>query len=109
MTGYESPRGLLSLEDFKICLPERVVVYLNERTVTTVPQEAVLTYEFVLSHPGSVLAGLHPSFLPRHSCTSKENVILSKKSSTPITVNGYKSRDTIMKVNTEAVSQDGNR
>ncbi len=38
------------LEEFKQCLPERMVLYLNEQKVVTVPQAATLADEFVLMH-----------------------------------------------------------
>ncbi len=38
------------LEEFKQCLPERMVLYLNEQKVVTVPQAATLADEFVLTH-----------------------------------------------------------
>lgn len=38
------------LEEFKDCLPERVVVYLNEQKVISLSQAAVLADEFVLTH-----------------------------------------------------------
>lgn len=50
INDYESLRELLLLEEFKNGVLERVIVYLNERTVSTVSQKAVLTDEFVLTH-----------------------------------------------------------
>lgn len=38
------------LEEFKSCLPERVVVYLNEQKVTSLQQAATLVDEFMLTH-----------------------------------------------------------
>lgn len=43
-------RELLLLEEFKSCLPDRVVTYLNEQQVSSVSQAAVLADEFVLTH-----------------------------------------------------------
>lgn len=38
------------LQDFKNCLPENVVVHLNEQKVTSLSNAAVLADEFVLTH-----------------------------------------------------------
>lgn len=45
----ESLRKLLLLQLFKNCVPEHGVVYLNERTVSTVSQAVVFADEFVLT------------------------------------------------------------
>uniref|UniRef100_A0A8C1TD20 Gypsy retrotransposon integrase-like protein 1 n=1 Tax=Cyprinus carpio TaxID=7962 RepID=A0A8C1TD20_CYPCA len=47
---FVSLRELILLEDFKGCLPERVVVYLNEQKVSSLSHAAVLADEFVLTH-----------------------------------------------------------
>lgn len=47
---FVSLRELILLEEFKSCLPERVVVYLNEQKVDSLSQAAVLADEFVLTH-----------------------------------------------------------
>lgn len=47
---YESLRELVLMEHFKKCLPERIVVYLNEQKVSKRSSAAVLADEFVLSH-----------------------------------------------------------
>lgn len=43
-------RELILLEEFKKCLPERIVVYLNEQKVASVTKAAVLAEEFLLTH-----------------------------------------------------------
>ena len=43
-------RELILLEEFKKCLPERIVVYLNEQKVSSVTNAAVLADEFILTH-----------------------------------------------------------
>lgn len=43
-------RELILLEDFKNCVSERVVVYLNEQKVSSLSQASVLADEFVLTH-----------------------------------------------------------
>lgn len=45
-----SLRELMLLEDFKNCLSERVVTYLNEQKVTMLSQAAILADEYVLTH-----------------------------------------------------------
>ncbi|XP_033972270.1 uncharacterized protein LOC117471407 isoform X1 [Trematomus bernacchii] len=40
----------LMIEEFKNCVPERTVVYLNEQKVTTLQQAATLADEFALIH-----------------------------------------------------------
>lgn len=43
-------RELVLMEDFKKCLSEHIVVYLNEQKVSKLSSAAVLADEFVLSH-----------------------------------------------------------
>ena len=43
-------RQLMLVEEFKNCVPERTVVYLNEQKVTTLQQAAMLADEFDLTH-----------------------------------------------------------
>ena len=43
-------RELVLLEEFKKCLPERIVVYLNEQKESSVTKAAVLADEFILTH-----------------------------------------------------------
>ncbi|KAI5094263.1 hypothetical protein C0J45_15987, partial [Silurus meridionalis] len=50
VNDFDSLRELMLLEEFKTCLPDRVVVYLNERKVSSVSEAAVLADEFVLTH-----------------------------------------------------------
>lgn len=38
------------LEEFENCLPERIVVYLNEQKVVPLQRAATLTDEFALTH-----------------------------------------------------------
>lgn len=47
---FISLRELLLLEDFKQCLSERIVLYLNEQKVSTLSEASVLADEFVLTH-----------------------------------------------------------
>lgn len=48
--SFETLRELILLEDFKKCLPERIVVYINEQKVSKLSSAAVLADEFVLTH-----------------------------------------------------------
>lgn len=56
-TTLASLRELVLLEDFKNCLPERVIVYLNEQKVATLQQAAVLADEFALTHRNAFKSG----------------------------------------------------
>lgn len=38
------------MEEFKSCIPERIVVYLNEQKVSSLSVVSVLADEFVLTH-----------------------------------------------------------
>lgn len=49
-SDFASLRELVLLEDFKKCLPERIVLYLNEQKVTKLSIAAVLADEFALRH-----------------------------------------------------------
>ncbi|XP_027141960.1 uncharacterized protein LOC113747241 [Larimichthys crocea] len=49
-TDYESLRELVLLEEFKNCLPERIVVYLNEQKVLSLSAASILADEYVLTH-----------------------------------------------------------
>uniref|UniRef100_A0A671WFH3 Gypsy retrotransposon integrase-like protein 1 n=1 Tax=Sparus aurata TaxID=8175 RepID=A0A671WFH3_SPAAU len=46
----KSVRELMLLEEFKNCLPDRIVVYLNEQKVASLQQAAYLADEFALTH-----------------------------------------------------------
>ena len=43
-------RELILLEEFKKCLPEQIVVYLNEQKVALVTKVSVLADQFLLTH-----------------------------------------------------------
>lgn len=59
-TTLDQLQELLLLEDFKGCLPESVVVHLNEQKVTSLLDAAVLADEFILTHR-KVFPSLRPS------------------------------------------------
>ncbi|XP_072557069.1 uncharacterized protein [Paramormyrops kingsleyae] len=47
---FDQLKELVLLEEFKNCVPDRVVVYLNEKKVTSLTEAATLADEFVLTH-----------------------------------------------------------
>ncbi|KAM9440555.1 uncharacterized protein Hap1MRO34_025796 [Clarias gariepinus] len=48
--SFEQLKELMLLEEFKSCLPEQLVVYLNEQKIDVLSRAAVLADEFVLTH-----------------------------------------------------------
>lgn len=83
---YDSLKKLMLLEEFKSCLPERIVTYLNEQKVASLSHAAVLADEFVLTHKSvfssvrteSVLPTLLPSSQPsliRGKNTQKQTIV----------------------------------
>ena len=50
VADFEQLRELILLEEFKKCIPERIVMYLNEQKVNTVSEAAVCADEFALTH-----------------------------------------------------------
>uniref|UniRef100_A0A3B3T9V3 SCAN box domain-containing protein n=1 Tax=Paramormyrops kingsleyae TaxID=1676925 RepID=A0A3B3T9V3_9TELE len=61
VTDFHQLNELLLLEEFKNCVPDRVVIYLNEQKVTSLTEATTLADEFVLTHR-TVFA---PTPLPR--------------------------------------------
>ena len=47
---FELLRELILLEEFKKCTPDRCVVYLNEKKVTSLSEGAICADEYVLTH-----------------------------------------------------------
>ncbi len=47
---FEQLKELILLEEFKNCLTEKIVVYLNEQKVSSLSEAAVFSDEFVLTH-----------------------------------------------------------
>ncbi len=77
-------RELMLLEEFKQCLPERMVLYLNEQKVTTLSQAGVLADEFMLTHKNVFQSiGAEKSFVQRSSVNVQ-----------PTKQNGEKSKET---------------
>uniref|UniRef100_A0A8C2FDI9 SCAN box domain-containing protein n=1 Tax=Cyprinus carpio TaxID=7962 RepID=A0A8C2FDI9_CYPCA len=50
VNSFEQLQELLLLEDFKRCIPEKIVVHLNEKRVVSLQDAAVICDEFVLTH-----------------------------------------------------------
>lgn len=50
ISSLEQLQELILLEDFKNCVPESVVVHLNDQKVMTLSEAAVIADEFVLTH-----------------------------------------------------------
>ena len=50
VNDFASMRELILLEEFKKCVPERCVMYLNEKKVSSLSEGAVLADEYVLTH-----------------------------------------------------------
>ena len=50
VADYKSLREMVLVEEFKRCLPDRIVVYLNEQKVSSLSCAAVLADEYVLTH-----------------------------------------------------------
>ncbi len=56
---FEGLQELILLEDFKNCLPESLVVHLNEQKVTSLAEAAVMADEYVLTHKTIFLTRTH--------------------------------------------------
>ena len=54
---FNALRELILLEEFKNCLPERIVVYLNEQKVSSLSAASVLADEYVLTHKSIFQSG----------------------------------------------------
>ncbi len=54
--NFEQLRELVLIEDFKNSLPDKIVVYLNEKKVSTLAEAAVSSDEFVLTHKNVFVA-----------------------------------------------------
>ncbi|CAI5657377.1 unnamed protein product [Oreochromis niloticus] len=52
--NFTELKELILLEEFKTCLPESIVVYLNEQKMELLSKAAVLADEFVLTHRASL-------------------------------------------------------
>lgn len=47
---FEELQDLVLLEDFKSCVPESLVVHLNEKRISKPSEAAILADKFILSH-----------------------------------------------------------
>lgn len=60
-TDFNSLHELILLEEFKNCVPEWTMVYLNEQKGNTLQEAAVLTEEFALTHKSIFVGNVkHP-------------------------------------------------
>lgn len=59
VTTLEDLQELILLEDFKNCIPVKIVVHLNEQKVAALSNAAVLADEFVLTHRNVFSAHTH--------------------------------------------------
>ncbi|XP_013856586.1 uncharacterized protein LOC106512535, partial [Austrofundulus limnaeus] len=60
--SLEDLRELILLEEFKKCLPERIVVYLNEQKVSSLTKAALLADEFILTHKTVFTSSTRPAY-----------------------------------------------
>ena len=77
MENFVQIRELMLMEEFKKCLPEKIVVYLNEQKVETLSKAAVRADEFVLRHR-AVFPSVRRENVPYAS--SERNQFVSPKS-----------------------------
>ncbi len=49
-TTFEELQELVLLEDFKSCVPESLVVHLNEKRIFKLSEAAILSDKFILTH-----------------------------------------------------------
>lgn len=69
VTTLEHLQELVLLEEFKNCVPESVVVHLNDQKVTSLADAAVLADEFALTHK-SVFTTVRRNLVPLTSESS---------------------------------------
>lgn len=83
VTDFQTLRELILLEEFKSCIPERIVVYLNEQKVTSLTQASVFADEFTLTHKSVFSARtekvLSSHFTSKDQSRSKSNPIRAKE------------------------------
>ncbi|XP_076851553.1 uncharacterized protein LOC143502752 [Brachyhypopomus gauderio] len=86
VTTLDQLKELVLLEEFKNCLPEKMVVYLNEQKVVNLSSAATLADEFVLTHktvfhltPRSVNPSRPVMSRPVASSESRENTSATDK------------------------------
>lgn len=59
----EQLRKLILLEEFKKCLPEKVVTYLNEQKQSKITDAAVLADEFTSTHNTAFLSSTRHDYV----------------------------------------------
>lgn len=70
-TTFEQLQELILLEDLKSCLPEAVVVHLNEQKVTSLLDAAIGADEFVLTHR-SIFPSIRSSNTPNKNPATRD-------------------------------------
>lgn len=68
---FQALRELILLEEFKGCIPDRIVVCLNEQKVVSLSQASVLADEFALTHK-SIFAPVRTDKVLSSSVASKK-------------------------------------
>lgn len=64
VTDFEQLRELILIEDFKNSLPDKIVVFLNEKKISTLAEAAVCADEFVLTHKSTFVSRRESNFSP---------------------------------------------
>lgn len=72
VVNFENLREVILIEDFKNSLPDRVVVYLNEKRVLTLAEASVCADEFILTHKNAFVR------CEFHSPSSEQNAKITK-------------------------------
>ena len=81
VSDFNALREMLLLEEFKRCLPERIVTYLNEQKVTSLNQAAISADEFVLTHKSVFRSGSpEKAAVPRPTNVPQRKVSPSSRS-----------------------------
>ncbi len=81
--NFEQLHELVLIEDFKNLLPDKIVVYLNEKRVSTLTEATVSADEFVLMHknvfaaPARRESESESAFIAKYACAYKEFVLVS--------------------------------
>lgn len=71
---FKQLKELILLEEFKNCLSEKIVVYLNEQKVSSLSEAAIFSDEFELTKFSPVKRNV-----PSRVCTVKDTAVVHKK------------------------------
>ncbi|XP_076859481.1 uncharacterized protein LOC143512733 [Brachyhypopomus gauderio] len=74
VTSLQQLKELVLIEEFKNCLPDSVVMYLNEHKVSTLSNAAICADEFVLTHRTVFTTPVLRSESTSHSLRSRTSV-----------------------------------